>query len=57
MRTLHTELMQKGLGKKGQRQASKRRQPKEKMSRREIEELMGMSRDIYQRVNGAFRRK
>lgn len=31
--------------------------PKEKLSQRDIEELMGMNRDRYQRRNGAVRRK
>lgn len=57
MRTLQTELVQKGLSKKIERQASKRRQPKKKMSQREIEELMGVRRNTYKRVNGAFRQK
>lgn len=57
MRTLQTELVQKGLIKEVQGQASKRRQPKKKMSQREIEELMGVRRSTYKRVNGAFRQK
>lgn len=57
MRALQTELVQKGLTKEVQGQASKRRQPKKKMSRREIEELMGVRRDTYKRVNGSVRRK
>lgn len=31
--------------------------PKENLSRRDIEELMGKNRDIYKRHNGAIRRK
>ncbi len=58
VRTLQTEIVQKGLSKKEQGQASKRRQPKKsKMSRREVEELMGINRDTYKRVNGSVRRK
>ncbi|MEY9980456.1 hypothetical protein [Lysinibacillus sp. RC79] len=57
MRTLQTELVQKGLGKEVEGQASKRRQPIKKMSQREIEELMGVRRSTYKRVNGAFRQK
>jgi len=46
MRTLQTELVQKGLCKvKGK--TSKRRQPKKQMSRQEIEELMGTKRPTY----------
>ncbi|WKT76968.1 hypothetical protein [Lysinibacillus fusiformis] len=56
MRTLQTELVQKGLSKvKGE--TSKRRQPKKQMSRQEIEELMGTKRPTYRRVRGAFRSK
>lgn len=58
VRTIQTELVQKELGKKEQGQESKRRQPKNsKMSRREVEELMGINRVTYKRVNGAVRRK
>lgn len=57
MRTIQTELVQKGLSKEVKGQASKRRQPKKKMSQREIEELMGVRRSTYKRVNGAFRQK
>lgn len=57
MRTLQTELVQKGLIKKENNRASKRRQPKKQMSQREIEELMGVRRSTYKRVNGAFRQK
>lgn len=57
MRTIQTELVQKGLSKKIKGQASKRRQPKMQMSRLEIEELMGTKRPTYRRVRGAFRSK
>lgn len=57
MRTIQTELVQKGLSKEVKGQASKRRQPKKQMSRREIEELMGVNRSTYKRVNGAYRQK
>lgn len=57
MRTLQTELVQKGLSKEVEGRASKRRQPKKKMSQREIEDLMGVRRNTYKRVNGAFRQK
>lgn len=49
--------MQKGLCEKAKGLASKRRQPSKRMSRCEVEELMGVKRDIYKRVNGAVRRK
>ena len=57
MRTLQTELVQKGLNKEINKQASKRRQPKQQLSRREIEELMGINRSTYKRVKGSYRQK
>lgn len=57
LRTLQRELVQKGLHEGKQRQALKRRQVAKQMSQREVEELMGMRRDIYKRVNGSVRRK
>ena len=57
MRTLQTELVQKGLSKEVNRGTSKRRQPKKQMSRREIEELMGINRSTYKRVKGSYRQK
>lgn len=57
MRTLQTELIQKGLSKEENKRTSKRRQPKEQMGKREIEELMGIRRSTYKRVNGSFRQK
>lgn len=57
MRTLQTELMQKGLSKEENKQPSKRRQPKTQMSQREVEELMGIRRNTYKRVKGSFRQK
>lgn len=57
MRTIQTEMVQKGLRKETKGQASKRRQPKKQMSRREIEELMGVNRSTYKRVKGAYRQK
>lgn len=30
---------------------------KEKLSQRDLEELMGIKQDIYKRVNGSWRRK
>ncbi|WP_432701991.1 hypothetical protein [Lysinibacillus sphaericus] len=57
MRTLQTELTQKGLSKEENKQTSKRRQPKMRMSQREVEELMGVRRSTYKRVKGSFRQK
>lgn len=51
------ELTQKGLSKEENKRTSKRRQPKTQMSQREIEELMGIRRNTYKRVKGAFRQK
>lgn len=42
MRTLQTELVEKGISEEGNMRTSKRRHPKKKMSQREIEELMGV---------------
>ena len=57
MRTIQTELVQKGLSKEVKGQASKRRQPKKEMSQREIEELMGVRRSTYKRVKEHLDRK
>lgn len=57
MRTLQIELVQKGFSKEANGRASKRRQPKKKMSQKEIEELMGVRHSTYKRGNGAFRQK
>lgn len=35
----------------------KRKSNKKKLTQRELEELMGIHRDIYERKNGAVRRK
>ncbi|MEY2372180.1 hypothetical protein [Lysinibacillus capsici] len=60
MRKIQTELVlvRKGLSKEVKGLASKGHQPKmQQMSRREIEELMGVNRSAYKRVNGAYRQK
>ncbi|MEK4228951.1 hypothetical protein [Solibacillus sp. FSL H8-0538] len=62
MRTLQSELARNGLGKSktNKKTATKRRQPskqKEKLSRRDVEDLMGIRRDTFKRVGGAIRRK
>lgn len=58
MRTLQSELRDKGLCQDGKRQATKRRQPmKETLSRREVESLMGKYRQTYKRVRGSVRQK
>jgi len=57
MRTLQSELVEKGLSKKQKEQTTNRNPQSEKLSRRELEDLMGMNRQTYRRVNGAIRRK
>ncbi|MEG0383687.1 MAG: hypothetical protein RR642_02915 [Solibacillus sp.] len=61
MRTIQGEMARHGLCNKKKKMAIKRRQPppkkKEVLSTREIEELMGMRRDTFKRVNGAIRRR
>lgn len=57
MRTLQTELVDKGLAKKRKSVPKKCKHKKERLSTRDIEELMGIKRETYKRVNGAFRRK
>lgn len=57
MRTIQTELTQKGLNKEIEGQTSKGCQPKKHMSQREVEGLMGVRRNTYKRVKGAFRQK
>jgi hypothetical protein len=43
---------------KPQQEQSPKKKPKpEQLSRKEIEELMGMNRDTYERRNGALRRR
>ncbi|MEK4425377.1 hypothetical protein [Solibacillus sp. FSL K6-1523] len=61
MRTLRSEIVRHGLCNKEKKVATKRRPPppkkKEVLSTREIEDLMGMRRDTFKRVNGAIRRQ
>lgn len=53
-RTLQDQLVDKGLAKKtGQKVESKKKT--EKLSKRDIEELMGIKRPTYRRNRGAFR--
>ncbi|WP_084245210.1 hypothetical protein [Planomicrobium okeanokoites] len=44
-------------GAKSLQNTEKIKKPKEKLSRRELEELMGMNRETYQKQGGAYRRK
>lgn len=56
MRTLQNELREKGLcNKEVQSTKTKSSKNKSKLSRREVEELMGRYRPTYRRVNGAIR--
>lgn len=57
MRTLQTELVDKGLAKKRKSVPKKCMHKKERLSTRDIEELMGARRDTYKRVKGSVRRK
>ena len=53
-----SDEVKKTLGYKSKR--NKKRKPKrykEKLSQRDIEDLMGINRDIYVRKGGALRRK
>jgi hypothetical protein len=45
------------LAKKKQQSKSPKKNLKEQLSTKDIEELMGMNRDTYTRRNGAVRRK
>lgn len=59
-RTLQEQLIKNGLANKPMKKRKKKRKSfkfKEKLSKREIETLMGVNRDIYKRVKGSFRRK
>lgn len=58
MRTLQSELIKNGLStKKKANETTNRLSINERLSKREIEELMGIRRDIYERRGGAIRRK
>lgn len=58
-RTLKEQLIKKGLAKKPLKKRKQKRQEKIKskpdLSKREIEELMGIRRPTYRRRKGAFR--
>lgn len=57
VRTLKTELIDKGFVNKNTHIHQKKAKKNERLSRREIEELMGIRRDIFTRKGGAIRRK
>lgn len=54
-RTIQNQLIEKGLSKKKQQKPKKHNRKNEKMSKQEIEELMGVRRPTYRRNRGAFR--
>lgn len=62
MRTLRDQFIEKGVvvslraaEEVADVKVSKR--PKEKFSRKELEELMGVNRETYQKQGGAYRRR
>lgn len=42
---------------RNQKEKTKTKKQQEKLSRRDLEDLMGKNRDTYKRVNGAVRRR
>ena len=62
MKTLQEQLIEKGLSQARiqEKKSSKDKPcklPKETLSRREWEELMGVNRETYQKQGGVYRRK
>ena len=62
MRTTHDQLKEKGLtvslsDAKSPPNNLVREKPKEKLSRKEWEEIMGVNRETYQKQGGAYRRR
>ncbi|TQR21811.1 hypothetical protein [Psychrobacillus vulpis] len=62
MRTIQTELIEKGLKQPliqeiDEKNTKTSKQIKERLTRRDIEDLMGCNRQTYQRVGGAIRNK
>lgn len=57
MRTLQEQLIEKGLSTKKVLLVDKVVKPKETLSKRDIEELMGCHRPTYRKVNGVTKRK
>ncbi|MBM7607558.1 hypothetical protein JOD29_000802 [Lysinibacillus composti] len=59
-RTLQEQLVEKGLSKKPLKKRKQKRRSRNndsKMSRKDIEELMGIRRPTYKRNKGAIRQK
>lgn len=57
MRTLQEQLFEKGLSTKKVLIVDKVVKPKETLTKRDIEELMGCHRPTYRKVNGVTKRK
>ena len=57
MKTLQEQLIEKGLSRKKVLVMDKVVKPKEALSKRDIEELMGCHRPTYRKVNGVTKRK
>lgn len=58
MRTIQSEMKRNGMSKKHNTDPpAPKQKAKEQFTRREIEQLMGVNRDTFKRVNGAVRRK
>ena len=59
MRTLQEQLIEKGFVTKKLKEivADKVVRPKESLTKRDIEELMGCHRPTYRKVNGVTKRK
>lgn len=58
MRTIQTEMKRTGLTEKCSTDPpAQKKKVKEQLSKWDIEELMGVRRDTFQRRNGAIRRR
>ncbi len=57
MKTLQDQLIEKGLSTKKVLVVDKTVKPKESLTKRDIEELMGCHRPTYRKVNGVTKRK
>lgn len=57
MRTLRSELVEKGLVDPDKVTVVKKNKVKESFSDRELRDLMGTNRQTYKRKNGAVRRR
>lgn len=57
MKTLQEQLIEKGLSTMKVSSVDNVQRPKEILSKREIEELMGCHRPTYRKVNGVTKRK